>query len=109
LERFDVLRNGQRIQAADFNFWGVTFTRDSSHFYATLGTDGKTFLVDGHLESRTLTIVAEDIECPSLSPDGLRIAFKKKFVKGVEVRWQPAILDLNTKTVHLLPEPRHID
>jgi hypothetical protein len=109
LESFDVLRNGHRIEAVDFNFWGVTFTREPSHFYATLGTGGKTFLVDGHLLSRTLTIVAEDIECPSLSPDGSRIAFKKKFVKGVEVRWQPAILDLNTKAVHLLPEPRHID
>jgi hypothetical protein len=109
LETFDVLRDGRSITAADFNFWGVTFTRDPSHFYATLATGGRTFLVEGHLERRTLHVIADDIECPSLSPDGSRIAFKKKFGAGLGARWQPAILDLTSKTIHLLPEPRHVD
>lgn len=109
LETFDVLRDGHTITAADFNFWGVTFARDPSRFYATLGTGGRTFLVEGLLERRTVTIVADDIECPSLSPDGSRIAFKKKFGSGLAARWQPAILDLATKAVRLLPELRHID
>ena len=37
LEQFQVTRGGQPFQAADFNFWGVTFRPDSAGFYATLG------------------------------------------------------------------------
>jgi hypothetical protein len=109
LESFDVLRDGQPIKSVDFNFWGVTFTRNPSHFFATLATGGRTFLVDGDLQRRRVTVVANEIECPSLSPDGLRIAFKKKLGSGLSARWQPAILDVMTLSVRLLPEPRHID
>jgi hypothetical protein len=109
LEAFEVKRDGRSIHGADFNFWGVTFTRDSTRFYATFGTASRTYLVDGDLDARTLTLVADDIECPSLSPDGMRIAFKKKSGSGFAARWQPAILELSSKTVTLLPEPRHID
>ena len=38
LESFAVTRDGKAIHAVDFNFWGVTFTRDANRFYATLGT-----------------------------------------------------------------------
>src|SRR5438132_1093504 len=38
LEQFSTWRNGVRFKAADFNFWGVTFARDSNVFYATLRT-----------------------------------------------------------------------
>ena len=41
LESFEVLRDGRKIDAADFNFWGVTFARDPNRFYATLGTGGQ--------------------------------------------------------------------
>lgn len=109
LEAFDVKRDGRSIQGADFNFWGVTFTRDATRFYATLGTASRTYLVDGDVHARTLTLVADDIECPSLSPDGTRIAFKKKSGSGFTARWQPAILELSSKIVTLLPELRHID
>jgi hypothetical protein len=109
LEAFDVLRNGTAMRGPDFNFWGVTFMRDASRFFATLGTAGRTHLVEGDLRERTLTVVADDIECPSLSPDGTRLAFKKKFGSGLTARWQPAIFELSTRAVRLLPEPRHID
>src|SRR5262245_13602316 len=109
LEAFEVRRDGQTIRSADFNVWGVTFTQDSSRFYATLGTAGRTFLIEGDSDRRTLTVVANDVECPSLSPDGTRIAFKKKIGSGASVRWQPAVFDLATGAVRLLPEPRHID
>ena len=36
-----------RSTAVDFNFWGVTFARDSDRFYATLATGGKTYLSQG--------------------------------------------------------------
>jgi len=109
LESFAVLRDGKEIYATDFNFWGVTFMRDPQRFYATLGTGGRILLVEGEVASRTMRVVAEDIECPSLSPDEKHIAFKKRFGSGYDAWWQPAVVDLATMTVRLLPEPKHID
>jgi hypothetical protein len=109
LETFAVTRDGKPFRAADFNFWGVTFTRDARRFYATLGTGGRILLVEGDVAARTLRVVAEDIECPSLSPDETRLAFKKRFGTGFDVWWQPAVVDLATMTVRELPESRHID
>src|SRR5262245_45945549 len=40
LEDFAVWREGARIKAVDFNFWGLTFERDGNGFYATLDTGG---------------------------------------------------------------------
>jgi hypothetical protein len=109
LESFAVLHNGKEIYSPDFNFWGVTFTSDPQRFYATLGTGGRILLVEGEVASRTMRVVAEDIECPSLSPDEKHIAFKKRFGSGFDAWWQPAVVDLATMTVRLLPEPKHID
>ena len=52
LEQFTTWRDGARFKNADFNFWGVTFARDSNVFYATLKTSaanlkGMTYLVQG--------------------------------------------------------------
>jgi hypothetical protein len=109
LESFAVIRNGHEFYSVDFNFWGVTFSRDANRIYATLGTGGRILLVEGDVAERTFHVIAEDIECPSLSPDERHIAFKKRFGKGFDAWWQPAVLDLATKTVRLLPEPKHID
>src|SRR5207245_2906576 len=35
LEQFTTWRDGARFQHADFNFWGVTFARDSNIFFAS--------------------------------------------------------------------------
>jgi len=109
LESFAVIRNGKEIHSVDFNFWGVTFARDANRIYATLGTGGRILLVEGDVAERTMHVIAEDIECPSLSPDGRHIAFKKRFGSGFDAWWQPAVVDLATMTVRLLPEPKHID
>jgi len=109
LESFAVIRDGKEIHSVDFNFWGVTFARDANRIYATLGTGGRILLVDGDVAERTMRVIAEDIECPSLSPDGRHIAFKKRFGSGFDAWWQPAVVDLATLTVRLLPEPKHID
>src|SRR5262249_43904004 len=45
LEKLHVRYNGSTFQGADFNFWGVTFAPDEQHFYATLGTGGRTYLI----------------------------------------------------------------
>jgi hypothetical protein len=109
LEEFAVYRDGKRIKAADFNFWGVTFAADSGTFYATLQTGGRTHLVRGDLGLRTLTVIYDDLECPSLSPDGKSIAFKKR-VGPALAPWRIYVLDLATmKERPVEAESRSID
>jgi hypothetical protein len=111
LEDWTLVVNGQPSMALDRNFWGVTFVDDSS-FYATVGlnTLGQTYLVVGDIAARSLTTVAENVECPSLSPDGTRIAFKRVTAGGGSTaHWTPAIYDLSSGDITLLPEDRSID
>jgi hypothetical protein len=112
LESWPVTRGGAAFKAVDFNFWGVTFTHDAEHFYATLGTDGKTYLVEGDFASRQMHVVADDVECPSLSPDGRRIAFKRRDTDhpGGRFYWHVAVLDLAAGVVRVLAgESRSVD
>jgi len=77
LEEFTTTRDGVTWASEDFNFWGVTFVgEDSDVFYATVRSAGKTYLVEGDVEARTMRVLRENVECPSLSPDGTTIAFK---------------------------------
>lgn len=109
LEEFTTWRNRTRIKADDFNYWGVTFGRDSNNFYATLGSAGKTYLVRGDLALRKLTVLYEGVECPSVSPDERLIAFKKR-LGTTAGSWRLAILDLKTMTERLLAsESRNVD
>jgi hypothetical protein len=105
LEEFETWKDGQRFRAPEFNFWGVTFAQDSNRFYATLRQAYITYLVQGDVAARTLTVLHENVECPSLSPDGTRIAFKKL----VENQWQLTVLDLATMTETRLAEKEAID
>ncbi len=112
LEDWTLLIDGTVNREPDRNFWGVTF-RDDNTFYATAGllTTGRTFLVKGDLAARTLTTIADTVECPSLSPDGTRIAFKRVTSGiGPTVHWTPAVLDLATGKVDVLRiEHRNVD
>ena len=107
LERFEVLKGDQRLDRPDFNFWGVTFARDEETFYATLATGGKRYLVKGSLAQRRVELLRENVECPSLSPEGRRLAYKKR-VGGVE-DWRLHVLDLETGRDVALAERRSID
>jgi hypothetical protein len=110
LEQFVSKRNGQVISAPDFNFWGVTFARDSNTFYATLDTAGVSYLVRGDARGRTLDVVRPNVECPSLSPDNARIAFKKRVGARSLGWWQIAVLNLDTMTETVLNnETRSVD
>jgi hypothetical protein len=109
LDTFRTIRDGRVISEKDFNFWGVTFARDGNTFYATLMTNNKTYLVRGQLAARTLTVLRENVECPSLSPDNKRIAFKKR-MDNVLGRWRFHVLDLETMTERpVVAESRPID
>lgn len=109
LEDDAITRDGRRLHAADANFWGVTFA-DDGHFYATLATGGHTYLVHGDIAARTVTTVLGNVECPSLSPDGTRVAFKKR-VPGLpaDAPWRLYVLDLATLRQWPLAEPRSVD
>lgn len=112
LEDWTLLLDGKRSAPVDRNYWGITFVDDTT-FYATVGmtTKGITYLVKGDLATRTFTSVASTVECPSLSPDGKRIAFKRVTDgSGATVHWTPAVLDLSSGKVTVLErETRSID
>jgi hypothetical protein len=110
METFTVRRDGDIIKAPDFNFWGVTFARDGNRFYATLGTRGQTYLIEGDLERREARVVRGGVECPALSPDNTRVAFKKR-TGGVisAVTWRLSVLDLATGKEWELAETRSVD
>ncbi|MEU8520857.1 TolB-like translocation protein [Streptomyces sp. NBC_01216] len=108
LEEFSVELNGRPYRAADVNFWGVTFAADDDTFYATLSTGEQTYLVRGSLTRRTVTSLTENVECPSLSPDGTRIAYKKR-VLGRASLWREHVLDLRTLDSTPLAERRSVD
>jgi hypothetical protein len=107
LERFTVTNNGQRLDS-DLNFWGVTFAADSNRFYATVGTNGHTYLIQGDVAARTAKVLADGVECPSLSPDGTRIAYKHA-VPGGQREWRLHVLDLRTMADTALAETRSVD
>lgn len=111
LESYEVFKDGKRIQGVDFNFWGVTFARSPGRFYATLGTDGHTYLIEGDVATRTAKVLRDGVECPSLSPDGTRIVFKQQVGGGglSEVKWRLTVLSLDTQAEQLLAETRSVD
>ena len=112
LEQFGVWQNGKQLQSPDHNFWGITFDpADSGRFYATLGTQGHTYLVSGEFAAKKVTVLRDGVECPSISPDGTRIAFKQRTSAGGAdlPTWQPAVLDIATLKDHALPETRTVD
>jgi hypothetical protein len=108
LEQFKVTKDGAPFDAVDFNFWGVTFDpTDSDRFYATLGTGGVHYLVEGSVSEEAMTVLRDGVECPSLSPDGKQIAYKSRI--GDEARWRLRVLDVATLDDHAVAEERSID
>ena len=112
LEAFEVVKDGATFKHENFNFWGVTFTPDSKGFYATLQSGTKLWLVKGDVRARRMEVVAPDVECPSLSPDGTRVAFKRRTIQQPEGRlvWRIVVRDLASGAETLLAqEKRSVD
>ncbi|WP_309075583.1 hypothetical protein [Paenarthrobacter sp.] len=110
LEDFALMVNGERLLAMDRNIWGVTFAPgESDVFYATAASSGRTWLVRGSLSAKTLTAIHDNVECPSISPDGTRIAFKKNDGGALAAHWKVAVLELATGEQTVLSEKRSVD
>lgn len=104
LEAFAVEKDGRPFKAADFNFWGLTFARDGDQFFATLKTGGHRYLVKGSIDARQASVVREGVECPSLSPDGRTLVYKKPLEH--EIGWRLHALDLAAGAEHPLNQVR---
>jgi hypothetical protein len=107
LEQFEVTKDGEPFDAVDFNFWGVTFAADPNRFYATLATGSHHYLVEGDIATRSIRVLHDGVECPSLSPNGKQIAFKSRI--GDETRWRLHVLDVATLADHPVAETRSVD
>jgi hypothetical protein len=109
LEKFALRIGGKLVNPIDRNVWGVTFGSDDNTFFATVATGGTPYLVRGDLATRTLTAVRRTAECPSLSPDGSEVAYKKN-TGGSAQHWSIAVLDLATgRETVLAGEIRSVD
>ncbi|HET6861152.1 MAG TPA: hypothetical protein VFH94_29145 [Streptomyces sp.] len=108
IETIQVYIGGKRYHAADVNFWGITFARDDNRFFATMSSRGKTYLLEGDIRTWKARTLRENAECPSLSPDNTRIAFKKR-VGGGKSPWRLHVLDLRTMRETPLTETRSVD
>lgn len=106
LEDVEVTRDGKPFDPSDEQLWGVTFG-EGGRYYATLATGSEHYLIEGDVESRTAKVLREGVECPSLSPDGRRIAYKSRI--GNTNRWRLHVLDLDSGRDTALAERRSID
>ncbi|GAA2805744.1 TolB family protein [Crossiella cryophila] len=105
LEEFESTVDGKVLDAADRNFWGITFAADDRTFYATMASGGRTWLMRGDLRTKRLESVRDNAECPSLSPDGTRLAYKKR----VGEQWRLHVLGLATGVETALAETANVD
>ncbi|MFF8267639.1 hypothetical protein ACF059_09600 [Streptomyces sp. NPDC016562] len=109
IEQIPLTLDGARHHDSDVNYWGVTFARDDNRFYATVSTGGRTHLVEGDLRAWSAKALRENAECPSLSPDDTRVAFKKKVSDDPRSPWRLHVLDLATMREHPVAELQSVD
>ena len=105
---FTVTDGGKVVDARERNFWGLTFAGDGDTFYATLAEASRTWLIEGSIRARRAHTIHENVECPSLSPDGTRIGYKKAVAHG-PTAWRFHVLDLATGKETPLAETRSVD
>ena len=108
IESFAATVDGKPLTAVDKNFWGVTFVDDDA-FYATGASGGTTWLMKGSIAQRTLTSIRTDAECPSISPDHTKVAYKVRLGAAAPGQWHLAVLDLATGKQTQLAETRSVD
>jgi hypothetical protein len=111
LETYTLVRDGRPWSPVDVNIWGVTFAPDSDRFWATVSSDGRTWLVEGDARERRLRVLAADAECPSASPDGSRLVYKQRRSGGFGQpdRFGLVVHDLASGTRRPLDDAGHVD
>jgi len=100
----------ERFPAIDgpIDIASVAFEADSDRFYATLSTPAHRYLVSGSVRRRLLEVVGDGVANEAVSPDGRRLAVKKRV--GDRSYWQVMVLDLATMTGHPLNQgPGSVD
>lgn len=96
-----------KLAAKRINVWGVSFDPNrSNRFMATVGAGGHVFLAQGDIQAKTLTLLRTEMECPSFSPDGTRVAFKRRNPAG---GWLPAVYEFESGREWVMKEVRSID
>jgi hypothetical protein len=106
---FRVYNHGKLVDARDRNYWGLTFAGDGDTFYATVAIGTKdTWLIKGSVKAKRAEAIHANVECPSLSPDGTRIGYKKAVGHDPTV-WRFTVLDLKTGKETPTAETRPID
>ncbi|WP_410661381.1 TolB family protein [Amycolatopsis sp. lyj-112] len=109
IEDIPLLVGEERHHGEDVNYWGVTFAADNRTFYATVSTGGRTYLMRGDNQEWRAHTLRENAECPSLSPDGTKLAFKKRVSDDDAAPWREHVLDLATMKETPLAETRSVD
>jgi hypothetical protein len=106
-EQLRVTKGGRPFSTHDLQFSSVTFAAGSDHFYASLGSGTTGHLLEGSIGDRTLEVIADRVDSPSLSPDEKRVAFRR--VVGGEGNWRLFVLDLGTMKARRLAGSEPID
>ncbi len=83
---------------------GVTFV-DEDAFYVTVSFGGATWLARGSVRAERIQTLRKTAECPAVSPDHDRVAYKKREGAG----WRIAVLDLASGREKVLPGRRSVD
>lgn len=103
IQDFTLKIGDKTLTAEDRNLWGVTFAKDGNTFYATAASGKQTWLMQGSLTDKTMTALSENAECPSISPNGKLIAYKKRRADSQPAHWDIAVQDLAKGTEQLYP------
>lgn len=109
LEDFTLWRDGVVARESDLNFWGVTFAIEPNRFFASVATGGIASLIEGNVATHEATVRRSGVECPSLSPDGTRLAFKSRRPGSGDVRWGLHVMDLRSGVEVEVAETRNVD
>ncbi|MFD8478630.1 hypothetical protein [Kitasatospora sp. NPDC059673] len=109
VENIPLTVDGVPSHATDLNYWSVNFAADDNRFYATVSADGHTHLVEGDLKAWSAHTLRENVECPSLSPDGTQIAFRKRVSADPADPWRLYVLDLADLRDHPVAETRAVN
>ena len=109
LSTYEVVSDRTEFMFENPTFWGVSFGTDGD-FWVTGQFDGFVEVLKGSTTDKTLTPTGLDGSCPSLSPDGQTLVYKRRVIEfGEPDRFQLVAHDLATGEEWELGETRSVD